>query len=220
MKTMNTLVKCSLYAAILCALTSCSLFDDEFSDPGSDEYSESFASAEWNELTPNLIPVLLDYPEIKDRLFPDEAVLYYHSKGETADICFENVIRPAKEYPDITGFDGHGHIVALAIESIPVKVSDNGKIKFSRKTKTATLSIGRWIADVVLFNKTSCKVSISGEMKPFKTDRTIYCDSIGDTPANLSGDILIKIITPDNSRLCLRYKILAKVENGIKEIYL
>lgn len=202
-------------------MTSCALFDDEFTDPGSDEYSESFASAEWNKLTPNLIPVVLDYPEIKDRLFPDEAVLYYHSNGETADICFKNVIRPGEEYPDITEFDGYGHIVALAIESIPVKVSDNGKIKFSRKTQTATLSIGRWAGDVIIFNKqTNCKVSISGEMKPFKTDRTIYCDAIGDTPANLSGDILIKIITPDNSRLCLRYKILAKVENRIDSFYL
>ena len=113
MNTMNTLVKCSLSAAILFVLPSCSLFDDEFTDP----YSESFASTEWNELTPNLIPVMIEYPEIKDRLFPDEAILYYHNDGETADICFENVIKPAKEYPDITGFDGYGHIVALAIES-------------------------------------------------------------------------------------------------------
>ena len=212
---MNTLVKCSLSAAILFVLPSCSLFDDEFTDPGSDEYSESFASTEWNELTPNLIPVMIEYPEIKDRLFPDEAILYYHNDGETADICFENVIKQAKEYPDITGFDGYGHIVALAIESIPVKVSDNGKIKFSRKTQTATLAVARWGGCVVnYYNIINCKVSISGEMKPFKTDKTIYGHSLGDIPANLSGDILIKIITPDNSRLCLRYKTLAQTDGG------
>lgn len=223
MNTMNTLVKCSLSAAILFVLPSCSLFDDEFSDPGSDEYSESFKSSEWNDLTSNMIPVPVGDQTvvIKDRLFPDEGVLYFSDNGETASICFESVIRPVKEYPDVTGFDGYGHTVALSIENIPVKKSSNGGLRFSRKTQAATLSIGKWACDVILLNITKdCKVRISGELKPSKTDKTIYCQDFGDVPANLSGDLTIKIITPDNTHISLQYKNLAQIARDMTMLYL
>ena len=182
--------------------TSCNMFDEEFLDSWFDESTKEFKSSEWDAVQPNVFAVIGELnTEPKDRLFPDIGELFYADKDETAGVCFQSTINQAKEYPDVTGWDGWGHVLKLTIKNIPVKVKD-GELKFSKKTQTGTIIFHRWIGcDVLGYQKVSdCKISISGKLE--------LSEKYLSNRSRLTGDIEVKIISPENDRWILHYKEL------------
>ena len=175
-----------LLIGLIGLFSSCNMFDEEFLDS-------------WSDVQPNVFAVIGELnTEPKDRLFPDIGELFYADKDETAGVCFQSTINQAKEYPDVTGWDGWGHIMTLAIENIPVKAKD-GELKFSKKTQTGTIIFHKSLGCVVLGYKrvSDCKISISGKFE--QTEKYLSNGS------RLTGDIEVKIISPDKERWILHY---------------
>ena len=205
---------------ILAIISSCNILDDGYSGSLSDD--REFASEVWKEVTANVFPVPIG-PEYdhKDRVFPAEGTFYCaHSKsGESAGICFESVIEPAREYPDKSGFDGCGHVVDLSIVDIPIKVSKKGEIKFSKKTQRGTISFARWEECSVLYDIKikNCKVSISGTIFPLETRGALL---VSQNNAQ-ACDVTIKIISPDKVRWCLHFDklVYTNCDSGFLEFY-
>ena len=211
----NTLIISLLLFAFI---PSCRLVDDEFSDTWSDESTKEFESSLWEDIPQNEFAVIGEpNTEAKIRQFPETGELYYAKSNitETAGISFRSTIQPERENPD-TEWGSYGHFVCLAIESIPVKVSESGVVRFSKKTQNGTVSFCSLIADMGLVYQhiKDCKVSISGKL-------TQQGNSL-DNGNQLTGNIEIKIISPDNDRWILHYKELTVLtcDMGFLRMYL
>lgn len=199
MKRTSFIMLLGLFALI----PACNLTDDEFLDSWSDESTKEFKSSAWDDVQQNEFAVRGEPDtEPRNRVFPDTGILYYDDMNETANICFRSTVEPAKEYPDQTGWDGWGHLVNLAIENIPVKITKSGDFMFSKKTQTGTLSFSNWGGcSILMYHRIcDCKVSISGKL--------VQSESYLYDGCRLTGDIEIRILSPYDDRWILNYKEL------------
>lgn len=194
-----------LFAAMATALTSCNLVEDMF-DWSNDKEDEEFSSDTWTSAQRNVVTVELSDWGSETVTLPETgevSILPNYDKG-TASLLFKSfkLVDPT-EKPE--GSDTYwlrkALYVCLCVNDVPFKVSDDGKIQFSKKTVSGTLTYGDMSGDTVdLSNKQKdCKVSISGGMAQDGAKGSFLFR------IPMKGDLCIKIITPDGEHLLIGY---------------
>ncbi len=127
----------------------------------------------------------------------------------SAGLLFQSfaIVDPQEEPEDWSYAKGETWInsafyVSLAIEDMPFKVSDDGEIRFSRKTQVGSINFAHQSGCVVVTYKTirDCEVSISGKLDKVDGKGLLSDDH------RMTGDLVIKIITPEDDRWILNYK--------------
>ncbi|MBR1927048.1 MAG: hypothetical protein IJ840_04775 [Bacteroidales bacterium] len=199
----------ALFAAIAVCATSCNLVEDIF-DWSGDKEDKEFASDIWTSAQRNVVTVELSHRGIETVILPesgDVAILPDYGKG-TASLLFKSfkIVDPEKEPDDWSFEKGITWIrkalyVYMCVNDVPFKVLDEGKIKFSKKTVKGSLTYGDLSADMInMSNKReNCKFSISGEMTQ---EGAIDSFRFG---VPMTGNLNIKIITPDGEHLLIGY---------------
>ena len=194
-----------LFAVMATCLTSCNLVEDIF-DWSNDKEDKEFSSDIWTSAQRNVVTVELSDWGSETVTLPGTggvSILPDYDKG-TASLLFKSfkLVDPT-EKPE--GSDPYwlrkALYVYLCVNDVPFKVSDDGKIQFSKKTVSGTLTYGDVSGDTVdLSNKQKdCKVSISGEM----TQDGAKGSFLFRIP--MKGDLSVKIITPDGEHLLFGY---------------
>ena len=85
--------------------------------------------------------------------------------------------------------------VSVAIEEVPLKVSDDGTIRFSKKTQVGTVAFS---------HKASCLIDI---YKKIQDSKILISGKLSQGESTkLTGEMEIKIITPENDYYILHYK--------------
>ena len=198
-----------IFAAIAVCATSCNLVEDIF-DWSNDKEDKEFSSDIWTSAQRNVVTAELSEWGVETVTLPEAgevAILPDYDKG-TASLLFKSfkIVDP-EEKPDDWSFEKgptwihKGLYVCMCIDNVPFKVSDDGIIHFSKKTRSGTLSYGDMTCDTVdlYFKQKDCKFSISGEM----TQEGVKGGFRYDVP--MKGNLSIKIITPDGEYLLIGY---------------
>ena len=195
--------------ALAATLSSCNLVEDIF-DWSNDKEDEKFTSDEWNVVQRNVVTVELSRRGVETVTLPEEGnllILPDNDKG-TASLLFSSftIIDPEKKPVDWSWEQGITWIkkalkVILVIDDVPLKVSDEGVYKFSKKTVNGVLTYGDQSGDLTNLSnqRKDCKISISGEMTQEGSNGAVRYN------VPMIGNLNIKIITPDNERLLLGY---------------
>ena len=190
-----------IFAAIAVCATSCNLVEDVF-DWSGDKEDKEFASDIWTSAQRNVVTVDLSHWGSETVTLPETGVISIlpdYDKG-TASLLFKSfkLVDPT-EKPE--GSDPYwlrkALYVYLCVNDVPFKVSDDGKIQFSKKTVSGTLTYGDMSGDTVDLSdkQKDCKVSISGGMTQAGAKGSFL------TQIPMTGDLSVKIITPDGEHL-------------------
>lgn len=202
-----------LFATMAIFMTSCNLVEDIF-DWSNDKEDKEFSSDIWTSAQRNVVTVELSHWGSATVTLPETgviAILPDYEKGR-ASLLFKSyqLVDPTEkpegsDYPSYPYWVRKALYMFLCVNDVPFKVSDDGKIQFSKKTVSGTLTYGDVSGDEVnLSNKQKdCKVSISGEMTQDGAKGSFRFK----TP--MKGDLCIKIITPDGEHLLIGYTELA-----------
>ena len=194
-----------LFATIAIFMTSCNLVEDIF-DWSNDKEDKEFSSDTWTSAQRNVVTVELSDWGSETVTLPETgevSILPDYDKG-TASLLFKSfkLVDPT-EKPE--GSDTYwlrkALYVYLCVNDVPFKVSDDGKIQFSKKTVSGTLTYGDMSGDTVDLSdkQKDCKVSISGGMAQDGAKGSFLFR------IPMKGDLSVKIITPDGEHLLFGY---------------
>ena len=210
-----------LFAAMATALTSCNLVEDMF-DWSNDKEDKEFSSDTWTSAQRNVVTVELSDWGSETVTLPETgevSILPDYDKG-TASLLFKSfkLVDPT-EKPE--GSDTYwlrkALYVCLCVNDVPFKVSDDGKIQFSKKTVSGTLTYGDMSGDTVDLSdkQKDCKVSISGGMTQAGAKGSFL------TQIPMTGDLSVKIITPDGEHLLFGFTKLdtSSTDEGFLNIF-
>lgn len=204
-----------LPVCVFAIVSSCNVIDDEFSETWIDDYTNHFDDRGWKDVDKNLFPVQpvngngLDVESTPQR-FPDEGTLLMVNRvgDETLGVCFESLalVDPTEEPDNWTPDQGESWVrcayyINFAIREIPFQKTADGEMKFSKKTQVGTINFAHWSGCMVSYYKQirDCKVSISGSLSQAGTGSNV------SSTVPFTGDLEIKIITPDNDHWILHY---------------
>ena len=210
-------------AIFLLLIPSCSLVDAVFPDEFSDSWKsdKQFNNQLWESVEKNVF-LVQDYWEGTDptmQCFPNAGKLLLTSEADqSVGALFDSyiIVDPSEKPADWTYAKGEtwvksAHQVDLCLEDIPLKVSRDGEYRFSRKTQSGTLVFTSHLNDMAVKYKTikDCKLTVSGQLTKGES-RT------------LTGDLEIKIITPEKEYYILNYKemTLSSTDMGFLKWYL
>ena len=194
-----------VFATMAIFMTSCNLVEDIF-----DWSDKEFSSDIWTSAQRNVVTVELSHWGSATVTLPETgviAILPDYEKGR-ASLLFKSyqLVDPTEkpegsDYPSYPYWVRKALYMYLCVNDVPFKVSDDGKIQFSKKTVSGTLTYGDMSGDTVdLSNKQKdCKVSISGGMAQDGAKGSFLFR------IPMKGDLCIKIITPDGEHLLIGY---------------